>query len=223
MSTITLETGRQTDDERCESPEGLEKVSQGSYEIRGKTYTDYTYRFPELGPARLFDHIQGGVVIPISGQRYRMIVEIEDGYSSIPVGATVTLIPTDEPETEFTPYDQRKLNEAKVPELEARIAEYEDMLKGGDDSWLTSQITKWQGEIADILNGENVYSHNTYAQVFGQPVFIQGIMTPSFEGRSAFHLLTLETGWGDSGNLNIMVGLDSEGVPCRVWFEASCC
>jgi hypothetical protein len=58
---------------------------------------------------------------------------------------------------------------------------------------------------------------------FGQPVFIQNTVTPSLDGRCASNLMTLETGWGDAGNINLLCALDDQGVPAKVWFEASCC
>jgi hypothetical protein len=58
---------------------------------------------------------------------------------------------------------------------------------------------------------------------FGQPRFIQSAVKPSLNGRCACHLVTLETGWGDAGNENYLCALDENGVPAKVWMEASCC
>ena len=58
---------------------------------------------------------------------------------------------------------------------------------------------------------------------FGQPRFIQSPVLCGADGRSASHLMTLETGWGDCGNINILLLLDKDGKPSRAWMEASCC
>lgn len=75
--------------------------------------------------------------------------------------------------------------------------------------------------------GESLYwaerRQRGYLQVFGQPVFIQNTATPSYKGRCASNLMTLETGWGDAGNINLLCVLDANGIPAKVWMEASCC
>jgi Domain of unknown function (DUF3850) len=58
---------------------------------------------------------------------------------------------------------------------------------------------------------------------FGQPRFIQSPVFPSLDGKCAGNLLTLETGWGDAGNVNIFLALDANGIPAKAWLEASCC
>jgi hypothetical protein len=62
-----------------------------------------------------------------------------------------------------------------------------------------------------------------YYKVFGQPTWIQGECYPAHKGEPCYHLVTVECGWGDSGNWNILVGLDENGVPEAAYFEASCC
>ena len=61
-----------------------------------------------------------------------------------------------------------------------------------------------------------------YLTVFGQPRFIQNPVFPGLHGVCASNLFTLETGWGDAGNLNVLCALDEEGIPAKVWHEASC-
>lgn len=62
-----------------------------------------------------------------------------------------------------------------------------------------------------------------YMTAFGQPNFIQSEVLCGANGKSACHLLTLETGWGDAGNVNILCFLDDNGIPAKAWVEASCC
>jgi hypothetical protein len=85
------------------------------------------------------------------------------------------------------------------------------------------------GEITFVLTDEPETTYSTLKRgnppvtAFGQPVFIQNTVTPSLDGRCASNLMTLETGWGDAGNINLLCALDEKGVPAKVWFEASCC
>jgi hypothetical protein len=165
-------------------------------------------------------------VVPIAGRRYRMTITIDgtdDDYHSIPESAVVTFEPTDEPETPFEPFDAAAVQQKHRKHLVAQIAEYEaEDAKDGDNFW-KDWIEQHKKTIKRIDDGEEVYGHGKFLQVFGQPVFIQNPIFPEYEGRSAYHLATLETGWGDSGNINIMIALDADGVPVQAWFEASCC
>lgn len=62
-----------------------------------------------------------------------------------------------------------------------------------------------------------------YLQFFGQPVWVQSPVYPlDIRGNPCYHLLTIENKWGDSGNINILVGMDND-VPAEAYFEASCC
>jgi hypothetical protein len=61
-----------------------------------------------------------------------------------------------------------------------------------------------------------------YLTFFGQPRFIQSPVFPEFKGACASNLFTLETGWGDAGNLNVLCALNQEGIPAKAWHEASC-
>lgn len=61
-------------------------------------------------------------------------------------------------------------------------------------------------------------------QFFGQPNWIQNKTYPSdLLGNPCHHFLTVENGWGDCGNWNILLGFDKDGVPNIAYFEASCC
>jgi hypothetical protein len=224
---IQLTASYPTAEDYCDTSEGLEETKSNisPWMPNGKEFTFSTYRWPELGAPRLYDSAKD-IVIPISGQNYRLNIEIDvenEDWGDVPESAVVTLEATDAPETAYDPYDavenQKKHRESLVRE----IAELEAENKEDGDGFWAGCIQRNNRTIADIDNGELVFSHGRYVQVFGQPSFIQNPIFPSHEGRSAYHLTTIETGWGDSGNVNIMVALDAEGVPVRAWFEASCC
>jgi hypothetical protein len=60
-------------------------------------------------------------------------------------------------------------------------------------------------------------------QLFGQPKWVQGAHYPKTpDGRWCRHLITVENGWGDSGNWNILVGVKDDHIDVA-YFEASCC
>lgn len=59
---------------------------------------------------------------------------------------------------------------------------------------------------------------------FGQPNFVQGPVYPAdLVGDPCYHLVSIENGWGDSGNYNIFIGFDENNEPNVAYFEASCC
>jgi hypothetical protein len=58
---------------------------------------------------------------------------------------------------------------------------------------------------------------------FGQPTWVQTHWYPvDARGNPCCHLLTIENGWGDAGNFNILLGIKDD-VPSEAYFEASCC
>ena len=63
---------------------------------------------------------------------------------------------------------------------------------------------------------------NRTSHFFGQPRFVQGGRFPMFEGRPAYVLAVLETGWGDCGNEIIWIGLDDDNRPARALHQADC-
>jgi hypothetical protein len=72
--------------------------------------------------------------------------------------------------------------------------------------------------------GEPDWRASYYYKFFGQPRWIQGPHhVADMDGVPLRHLVTIENGWGDSGNYNILIGLDENGVPNLAYFEASCC
>lgn len=70
-------------------------------------------------------------------------------------------------------------------------------------------------------NGGN--RHGWFMKVFGQPVWVQNEHFPGYKGKPCYHLATLEVGWGDCGNYNILIACDEQGDPTVAFFEASCC
>ena len=60
-------------------------------------------------------------------------------------------------------------------------------------------------------------------QLYGQPSFIQNPEFPSRNGKPYFPFAVIENGWGDAGNINIFVALDSDDRPIAAHSEASCC
>lgn len=200
-------------------PEGVEVIPK-TYEYKGKEHKYDDHRYPELGTPRLYD--QGPVIVPISGQNYLVDIDIDADWDGIPSSATVTFKPTDEPETPYEAWDSAAHQQEMRANLINEIAEFEaEDKEDGDDFW-SGRIETMKRNIRNIDNGDEIYGHGKYLQIFGQPIFIQNPIFPSHKGRSACNLATLETGWGDSGNVNIMVALD-DGVPVEIWIEASCC
>lgn len=72
----------------------------------------------------------------------------------------------------------------------------------------------WQPYQPEIRNGSHV---------FGQPLFIQGPAFPHRNKVVASMLVSIDSRWGDAGNENIFVSLDENGLPDRLFYEASCC
>ena len=198
-------------------------------------YTDedgpdsYTVRMlPEVGPARYYKNLQGGIVVPINGVRYR--IRLTDAF--------VSFERTDDPETEFQTWDARA-NLVEHIEFDRRsVARAEAAWEQGralfDDEgqealeedlrWAIRDLKEHTKMLADYdESGEGGYRHPFDIKMFGQPSFNQNEVFPVHQGRCAMNLMTLETAFGDSGNENLLFACDENGVPCRVWTESSCC
>jgi len=65
--------------------------------------------------------------------------------------------------------------------------------------------------------------HDPLVRFFGSPTFIQSCVQPNVEHLNFIHLMTIENNWGDCGNVNVMVQLDKDSYPVKIWMEASCC
>jgi len=213
-------------------PEGLTfKDTHETYENDEGEAVPFMYRewmYPEAGEARYISEkdYTGGFVVTIHDRRYRVDLHINAGDSGDHDGA-VTFVRTDDPGTALetwdhsealTAYRQRELNS-----IERSKAELADPDTG--DDWkeaLEEDIQRNLAEIAKVDAGEVRLSHPFYVQVFGQPHFLQNEVFPTYGGRCAMALASIETGWGDSGNVNILFACDDDGIPCRVWIESSC-
>jgi hypothetical protein len=91
---------------------------------------------------------------------------------------------------------------------------------GAPDGGTVEFIPTTDPQTYHLPGGPNV--RLPYLTFFGQPRFIQNPVFPGLDGVCASNLFTLETGWGDAGNLNVLCALDDEGIPAKVWHEASC-
>ena len=219
-------------------PEGLQVTSEEcSYEHEGEThfYWDHTYRLPEAGPDRCFSAGQfyEGIVLPINGRNYRVVCSLHPTEYGCE-GGSVTFIPTDEPATEYEAWSEEETLEAFIQRNQRSLTRAQEELApylAGEkepeyaemQGYLESDIKRAQQEIKRAQDGEYNFHPTTYANAFGQPYFKQGESINVHEGRCAMCLMTLETGWGDSGNVNIMFACDEDGVPCRVWFNSASC
>lgn len=173
-------------------------------------------KLPELGPPRIYDRLISclvcdGLVLAIAGRRFKVeleathIVEDDDRFGFRP--GKVTFTETDEPETPYTEFDWRHAVEQKMKMYEGRLDQH------ALDAHATAAAKLAEGDCYGVCSG---------GHVFGQPTFIQNPVLPSFNGKAAYNLFTLDTGWGDSGNENYMVALDDDGYPAAVFYEASC-
>lgn len=80
-------------------------------------------------------------------------------------------------------------------------------------------------ETTEPLTVSDKYKNNRHShdmQIFGQPVWVQHEYYPAYKGEPCYHLATLETGWGDCGNNNILIACENN-EPVKAFFEASCC
>lgn len=219
-----------------EVPDGLKVTAHDdTYEDRDgneKPFTYHTYVWPEAGEARYLssEDYDGGFVVTINGRRYRVSVHLDGGgweAGGSPGGAVVTFTRTEEAETEFQSWNHEealaKYRENRVRALESSKAE---LAKEPESEWakyIRDDIDRCEKDIARCDSGDVRLNHPFYCQVFGQPNFIQNEMFPMHKGRMGALLCSIETGWGESGNVNILFACDDDGVPARVWFEASCC
>jgi len=92
--------------------------------------------------------------------------------------------------------------------------------RGAPDGGTVEFIPTTDAQTYYLPGGPNV--RLPYLTFFGQPRFIQNPVFPGLDGVCASNLFTLETGWGDAGNLNVLCALDGECIPAKVWHEASC-
>jgi hypothetical protein len=214
-----------------EPPEGLQVTEhRSSYEFEGET-RDITYRtyvFPEAGEARYLTSkdYNGSFVTEINGRRYQVTIYIEDGEMGCEGGA-VTFTRTEDPVTEFSTWSHADaVAEYRASKVRCIENNQKELEKDPESEWAEynrEDIKDAQRDIDRIDAGDVSMRHPYYVQVFGQPRFVQGEVVPAHEGRCGMALASIETGWGDCGNVVILFACDENGVPCRAWFEASCC
>lgn len=217
-------------------PEGLTSVDlphRYKWDGEVKESVNRDYRLPEL-PARQVTQatLAKGVVVPINGRRYRISISTNSN-DGIPGSATVIFTRTDDPESEYTPFDYEQARLDAIGDAHERLLrDREDLARAEaeakddeDSSWVEySRNDVEEGELRlwNLEQGEQVRSRSDVT-IFGRPSWIQHSYIPVHNGKAAMCLAVLETEWGDAGNINLLFACDDNGVPCRVWFEASCC
>jgi hypothetical protein len=218
MIILNTETEREAIDKK-NLPIGLEKVGDEEY------LPDYNRH--EISPARYFNGFPDRIVANINDHRYCIMIDIHgddrDYGHYVPQSATVSFLDTDAPETEFETWDEAEdLVKARARAVEDLKELRDRCIEDPDNGW--DCFIKWRkDEIAQIDAGDVCLRPPYDMQLFGQPQFIQGEIFPHHNGVLAYHLATLDTDWGDSGNVNILFACNADGRPCKVWFEASCC
>lgn len=228
MSAIVLEAHTRIDPEH----QGVRRVEETSFtniryewaaegiQITHNDDYDAVNLVAEFAPVRPYSRhdLRKGIVANIGGQRYMLRVEIfhDEDYmdTMVSTGATITFVPTDAPETPWEPWDEAAEVAKRVRDLEGYLA---DLDCDEDD------VRYYRNQIADLESGKTKLLPGGYALLFGKPQWIQWPIFPAFEGKAARCLMVLETGWGDSGNINLLFTQDADGRPNHVWFEASCC
>jgi len=248
--TIKLVAAYEDELPREDVPEGLQVTAHPQTftgpdgEEHDSTYN--TYVMPEGGPARYVNSKQwselgGAFVVAINGRNYRVDVHIDHSEYGCEGGA-VTFTRTEESETALPLWE----HDVAVAEWRARyvedLEEYRKTLANAEEAyndprqisdyhsketresieWIQDDIQRAEQEIAACDTGDIQLRHPGYAQVFGQPHWLQAEVHPAHNGRCAMALVSMDTGWGDSGNVNILFACDDDGIPCRVWFESSC-
>lgn len=191
---------------------------------------------PEAGPARYFgwDALRTGIVVPIGTRKWQVRILRSVGPASdelIPLAEETSVLFTevsqDTPETPFEQFDEAAALAALVTRTEEEIADLREVLArhGHSEVDIEDQVrfTKLIRHYDEAKQGTLRLSSNAPVQFFGQPRWLQSPVCPTYKGQAAMLLCSLETGWGDCGNENILFNVDGDGKPCRVWHEASCC
>lgn len=209
--------------------EGLSVTHQSYTDKDGVThlYDDVKHE-AEYAPVRSysFTDLRAGIVADINGQKYRIRISVNDmdeddswGDCGTPEHATVTFEPVHERtmETLWTPWDEeatkaniRRCNDEAIAKWRAK--------NDGDTEEMVGYLEEQNAKLVDQKLTPKGDVH-----LFGLPYFIQNPIFPALNGKAAQCLAVLETEWGDSGNINLLFACDEAGVPCNVWFEASCC
>jgi len=238
--TIVLNASYPTPEERCEPSSDLGfrfvpyTAKHREYDFDKREYTGEirTYEgqhtlYPEAGQARNYDWsaLAGGIVVPINGRKYRVGIHVEES-DGIPEGAVVTFTHTDEDETPHSLHDPSVGVQSLVTYFQNCIEGYREQLADREEEWdsdsIRASLLEDELHIENLESGAELRWPKGPVTLFGQPCFIQNEITARIPSGAAMHLATLDTGWGDCGNVNILFACDDDGVPCRAWFEASC-
>lgn len=192
------------------------------------------YVLPELGPTRILLREAGKpIVLPIKGRNFEIRFDLDDasGYGE-PLPAKVTFTETTDPETPYKIWDPTADLREMIAALKAALESSENFRDSCDFTDYPGQQEEFEENLSQMyfrlfdlekdLEKKKFYPPRGEVY-FGQPVFIQNQVAPEYNGKCAFHLRTMDTGWGDSGNENYMVALDEEGYPVALFHEASCC
>jgi hypothetical protein len=238
---IILQDGTHKEYDHKETADGYTVINvsgmKREYDWEKREYTgrivthEHTHKLiPEVGPAREFtmDDLRAGIVVAIHGRNYRVNIATSND-DGIPTGAVVTFTRTDDPETAHTVFDFDAAVAASIKQHKDQIAGEKKWMAEDEDqseesaAYYARSIEDSELRIADLEGGSTRPWPKGPVSFFGQPQFIQGEIRPLYNGKPAMHLVTLDSSWGDSGNENILFACDDDGVPCAVWFEASCC
>ena len=184
-------------------------------------------------PVRLYTRAQSysPIVVPINGRLYAVKITInsdgdddgDDDRGGIPESAVVTFTPTDAPETPFSTWTAETALTERLASIRAEQAEMALISENGDAEWVADENERLATQVRDLESGKWKLRPHAPIRFFGVPDFIQNGIFPALNGVAAQCLAVLDTGWGDCGNINILFACDADGVPCNVWFEASCC
>lgn len=208
--------------------EGLSVTHQSYTDKDGVTHLyDDVALTSEYAPVRpySFADLRAGIVADINGQKYRIRVCVNDmdeddswGDCGTPERAVVTFEPVHERtmETPWTPWDEAKVRAEWIALTKRDI---EHLRSAGH----AENVEHYEKQVRDLESGEYPVRPKGPVLLFGKPYFIQNPIFPALDGKAAQCLAVLETEWGDSGNINLLFACDEAGVPCNVWFEASCC
>lgn len=193
---------------------------------RGAPTMHSEVKFPMLAPpvSAKDTSVSGGIILELPGKegqyparKYEVLAGLDDW--SYPDSSTGFVVFTEMPDdTELTPTEPIGLEPAYC----------EEDFKSYDDNYNRVLTEKGRQNYEEATSGwlhDEIPTRKATCpplSLFGRPCFIQGALCPVFEGKPFYNLMTIENGWGDSGNINIMVALD-DGYPVAACLEASCC
>lgn len=179
--------------------------------------SSYVEHEAEYSSARRFTFrdLKRGIVAKIGGRNYRIHVGGWLGPDR-PTDIDVTFIPTREPESPWVSWDETE-------DLASTIQATEERVRYLRDEDLDDLADQAAGHLRQLRSGEIRLRPSADVILFGRPQFLQDPIFPARDGKAAWCLMVIDTGWGDTGNINLLFTVDAEGRPNAVWFEANCC